>query len=80
VTAEGAVDELMATMSGASKLNADDLQVRTAQISISGAGKAEVAVSESLKVAISGAGKVTYRGNPTIEKQVSGAGSVRQRD
>jgi hypothetical protein len=67
-------------MSGASKLNADDLQVRTAQISISGAGKAEVAVSDSLKVAISGAGKVTYRGNPTIEKQISGAGTVRQRD
>ena len=80
VTAEGTVDELMATMSGASKLNADDLQVRTAQISISGAGKAEVAVSDSLKVAISGAGKVTYRGNPAIEKQISGAGSVRQRD
>src|ERR1044072_3689389 len=60
VIAEGTVDELMATMSGASKLNADDLQARSAQISISGAGKAEVAVSDSLKVAISGAGKVTY--------------------
>jgi hypothetical protein len=74
------VDELMATMSGASKLVADDLQVRTAQLSISGAGKADVSASESLKVAISGAGKVTYSGNPAIEKDISGAGSVRKRD
>ena len=80
VTADGAVDELMATMSGASKLVADSLQVKTAQLSISGAGKAEVNVSDSLKVAISGAGKVTYRGNPAVERQISGAGSVRQRD
>ncbi|PZR75518.1 MAG: hypothetical protein DLM73_05160 [Chthoniobacterales bacterium] len=80
VTADGAVDELMATMSGASKLDAADLKVRTAELSISGAGKADVSASEVLKVAISGAGKVTYSGNPTIEKDISGAGSVRKRD
>ena len=80
VTADGAVNELMATMSGASKLDAAELQVKSAQLSISGAGKADVSASEVLKVAISGAGKVTYGGNPTIEKEISGAGSVRKRD
>jgi hypothetical protein len=80
VTVEGAVTELMATMSGASKLDAASLQVKRAELSISGAGKAEVSASDSLKVAISGAGKVTYSGNPTIEKHISGAGSVRKRD
>ena len=80
VTADGAVNELMATMSGASKLEAADLQVKMAQLSISGAGKANVSPSEVLKVAISGAGKVTYSGNPAIEKDISGAGSVRKRD
>lgn len=80
VTADGTVNELMATMSGASKLDAADLQVRSAQLSISGAGKADVSASEVLKVAISGAGKVTYSGNPSIEKDISGAGSVRKRD
>jgi hypothetical protein len=80
VTVDGIVDELMATMSGASKLTASDLQVKTAQLAISGAGKAEVSASDSLKVAISGAGKVTYSGNPVIERQISGAGSVRKRD
>jgi hypothetical protein len=80
VTVDGTVDELMATMSGASKLDAESLQARTAELSISGAGKAEVSASEVLKVAISGAGKVTYTGNPTVEKHVSGAGSIRRRD
>jgi len=80
VTVDGTVNELMATMSGASKLDAESLQVKTAELSISGAGKAEVSASESLKVAISGAGKVTYNGNPTVEKHISGAGSIQKRD
>jgi hypothetical protein len=80
VTADGAVEELLATMSGASKLDAESLQVKVAELSISGAGKAEVSASEVLKVAISGAGKVTYNGNPSIEKHISGAGSISRRD
>ena len=80
MTADGVVNELMATMAGASKLDAESLQVKTAELSISGAGKAEVSASEILKVAISGAGKVTYHGNPTLEQHISGAGSVRRRD
>jgi hypothetical protein len=80
VTADGVVNELLATMSGASKLDAESLQVKTAELSISGAGKAEVSASDILKVAISGAGKVTYNGNPTVEKHVSGAGTIRKRD
>ena len=80
VTVDGTGNELLATMAGASKLDARSLQVKTAKLSISGAGKAEVSASESLHVSISGAGKVTYSGNPTIEKEISGAGSVRRRD
>jgi hypothetical protein len=80
VTVEGVVNELMATMTGASKLDAESLQVKIAELSISGAGKAEVSASDVLKVAISGAGKVTYNGNPSIERHISGAGSIRKRD
>ena len=80
VTADGVVNELTAAMSGASKLAAESLQVKTAELSISGAGKAEVSASDVLKVAISGAGKVTYHGNPTLEKHISGAGTVRRAD
>src|SRR6266536_513998 len=65
----------------ASHLKAAALQTKTAEISIQGAGDAEVAVAEKLKVAIAGAGKVTYSGNPpTIEKHISGAGSIRHKD
>jgi hypothetical protein len=80
VVVDGTVNELMASMSGASRLDAESLQAETVALSISGAGKAEVAASKILKVSISGAGRVTYTGNPTVEKHISGAGSVRQRD
>ena len=80
VTVDGAAEELMATLTGASKLDAEALQVKNAQLSISGAGKAEVSASDILKVAISGAGKVTYNGNPAIERHISGAGTIRRRD
>ena len=80
VVVDGTVNELMATMSGASRLEAESLQAEIVEVSISGAGRAEVAASKALKVAISGAGKVTYTGNPVVEKHISGAGSVRQRD
>jgi hypothetical protein len=80
VTVDGMVSELMATMSGASRLDSESLQAENVELSIAGAGKADVAASKVLKVAISGAGKVTYTGNPTVERHISGAGSVRQRD
>jgi hypothetical protein len=80
VVVNGTVSEVMATMSGASRLEAESLQAESVELSIAGAGKANVAASKVLKVSISGAGKVTYSGNPTVEKHISGAGSVSQRD
>jgi hypothetical protein len=81
VVLDGNIDELLADMTGASELAASSLQTKTAQISTTGAGDAQVAVAETLKVAITGAGKVQYSGNPpTIEKHISGAGSIRHKD
>lgn len=80
VSLDGNSDELLADMTGASKLEASGLQTKTAEISTTGAGNAEVAVAETLKVAITGAGKVSYSGNPTIEKHITGAGSVRRKE
>jgi hypothetical protein len=79
VNIDGNVGELIASMTGASRLDAEELQTQTAQLTIAGAGRADVTVANSLKVEISGAGKVTYAGNPTIEKDISGAGSIKQR-
>jgi hypothetical protein len=81
VTLTGNVDRLLVDMTGASQLAADGLQTKTAEISTTGAGDAEVAVTDTLNVIITGAGKVTYFGNPpTIKKQITGAGSIRHKD
>ncbi len=80
VSLDGTVNELLADMTGASELEASGLQTKTAEISTTGAGDAEVAVAETLKVAITGAGKVSYSGNPTIEKHITGAGSIRRKE
>ena len=81
VSLDGNIDQLLADLTGASDLKAAALQTKTAEISIQGAGDAEVAVAEKLKVAIAGAGKVIYSGNPpTIEKHISGAGSIRRKE
>jgi hypothetical protein len=81
VTLAGNVDRLLVDMTGASQLAADGLRAKTAEISTTGAGDAEVAVTDTLNVAITGAGKVTYSGNPaTIKKQITGAGSIRHKD
>ena len=77
----GGTDELSADLNGASRLDAYGLKTLRCELSISGAGKAEVTAADSLRVAISGAGKVTYAGKPkTLSQSISGAGSVRQRD
>jgi Putative auto-transporter adhesin, head GIN domain len=80
VSLDGNIDRLLADMTGASELAANGLQTKTAEISTTGAGDAEISVSETLKVAITGAGKVTYSGNPTIQKNITGAGSVRHKE
>jgi Putative auto-transporter adhesin, head GIN domain len=81
VTLDGSIDRLLVDMTGASQLAADRLKAKTAEISTTGAGDADVAVTDTLKVVITGAGKVTYSGNPpTIKKQITGAGSIRHKD
>src|SRR5215211_4170107 len=64
VALNGTVNAMSAELNGASRLDADSLATRAIELSISGAGRAEVNASEILKVDISGAGKVTYVGDP----------------
>jgi hypothetical protein len=81
VTLDGAVNELLVDMTGASDLRARSLQARSVQISTTGAASAQVNPTETLRVAITGAGQVTYSGNPpTIEKHITGAGSIRHKE
>ena len=81
VTLEGRVDRLVASLTGASKLQAASLQTNDVELAVTGAGKAEVFASNMLKAAITGAGNVTYGGNPkTVEKRVTGAGKIRPKN
>lgn len=80
IVLSGTADDLLGEMSGATKLEAEDLHTKHADISSSGASKAEVFASETLRVSISGAGKVTYFGHPKIERHISGAGSINPGD
>jgi hypothetical protein len=81
VTLDGTADALLADMSGAARLNAENLHTKTADITSSGAARAEVYATEALRVSISGAGKVIYYGHPPkVEKHVSGAGSINPGD
>lgn len=78
---DGSIARFTANLNGASRLDADQLQTRECEMSISGAGRADVNATEMLNVSISGAGKVTYGGNPAkVEKRVSGAGKISRRE
>jgi hypothetical protein len=79
VQASGAAGHLHAGLTGASELEAFDLQTETAEITLTGAGHANVAASRHLKATITGAGTVVYAGHPEIEQKITGAGSIHQR-
>lgn len=67
----GLTDELRANISGASKLDADDLWVKNMHITVSGASKAEVNVTDSLWTQAMGASKIEYQGNPSVQQSIS---------
>lgn len=74
----GSVEAFSYEVSGAGELDGENCVCQKAELSISGAGKATVAVSDELSVAISGAGSVEYYGSPKVTEKSEGAGSVRQ--
>ena len=81
ITLEGKVQALTASMTGASRLNAETLETERAELSLTGASRAEVYVTDTLTAAITGAGKVVYSGNPrTVRPEVTGVGTIRARE
>lgn len=77
----GKVDRLLADLTGASKLDAADLPAADVELSVTGAGKADVTAANSLQASITGAGKVVYGGNPkSVKKEIAGAGSIKPRE
>jgi len=72
----GKVDRQDIILSGAGSYKAGDLQSRLAQITISGAGNAEIWVLEKMNVTLSGIGNLRYYGNPVVEQDITGVGKI----
>jgi hypothetical protein len=73
-TLTGAAEKATFRLSGAGKIDAEDLKSARNDTAVSGNGKATVWATDELKVNISGTGKVDYKGKPRIEQSVSGKG------
>lgn len=67
---KGSANFMNAELSGASKLNAYDLTVKSAKINTGGATKAYVFVTDSLDVKSTAASEVKYKGNPASLKLI----------
>jgi hypothetical protein len=80
ITLTGEADNLEADLSSAGDLNAYDLKVREADVSVSSAGDADINVSEKITARASSAGDVNYQGNPKyVDAHSSSAGGVHRR-
>ncbi len=78
MTFSGVAENHKIVVSGAAEIKAFDLRTKKTQMTISGAGDAEIHAEEELIVKISGAGDVVYKGDPVVEKKISGAGSIKK--
>lgn len=80
MTLTGEADILKADLSSAGDLNAFELMVREADVSVSSAGDADINVSEKITARASSAGDVNYKGDPKyVDAHSSSAGGVHKR-
>ncbi|WP_412467214.1 head GIN domain-containing protein [Pedobacter sp. KLB.chiD] len=74
----GVADHSKVVISSSGTFAGKSFTTKTLTSTISGSGKVNIAVSESIRAVISGSGSVNYSGNPTVDKTVIGSGSVRK--
>ena len=80
ITLSGEAGILDASLSSAGDLNANDLKVKDADVSVSSAGDADINVSEKLTARASSAGDINYSGNPkNVDAHSSSAGGIHRR-
>lgn len=79
-TLSGSADEAVIRTSGASSIDALELQTRKSSVEISGAGTISIACSETLDINVNGTGSVSYKGNPQVTQNIGGAVSVKRLD
>jgi len=73
----GTVGEATLNIPGAGTVNAPDLKIKTANVTIPGLGNATLWVTDQLTGTISGAGTISYYGNPQTNINKTGLGSYK---
>jgi hypothetical protein len=80
ITLNGEADMFEADLSSAGDLNAYNLKVREADVSVSSAGNADLFVTEKLYARASSAGDINYKGEPkNVDAHSSSAGGIHRR-
>ncbi len=80
VTLTGEAGFMETDLSSAGDLNAYNLKVKEADVSVSSAGGADIYVIEKLTARASSAGSINYRGNPkNVNAHSSSAGGIHRR-
>ena len=73
----GSAGHLVVKESGASDLEADQLQAEDLTVNLSGASTATASVTNTVSAELSGASSLRYRGSPTFtQREVSGGSSI----
>jgi uncharacterized protein (AIM24 family) len=79
VLLEGDAVNAVYSLSSSGKIDALDLVVSQAKVTVSGSGKVYVNATDYLDVTITASGDVLYRGNPEeIVTRITGSGSLRK--
>jgi len=63
---DGSANDMVASVSGASRLNLDDFTVNNADVSFSGASSGTINLDGRLDADLSGASRLSYIGEPTM--------------
>lgn len=76
VRIDGKVKDQTVTLAGAGNFSGHDLESKTAKVTLSGVGSAQLWVTDELDVTIAGVGSVEYFGKPTINQSLTMLGKV----
>jgi len=76
IVIDGKVDDQSVTLAGAGNFSGHKLKSKTAKVTLSGVGSAQLWVTGELDVTIAGVGSVEYYGNPLIKQSVTMLGKV----
>jgi hypothetical protein len=74
----GKADRADISMAGAGRMDALELQTRSASINLAGVGTVRISCSDDLSVVAGGVGTVEYRGSPALDLTRGGLVTIRQ--